>query len=181
VHYLFGNLDYAEGDRLRALGDYRDAIRLDGAYKEDPILRANLRACLERRAEGPEAVTLLAEDFGKPALNDLVACAKGCKDEKVRKRAAEAAIKLGGPALIAEEGKPVDSPSAEVLAKLEHGKSCRDRKSAALKLIDSGDKKWLDALRDARDRRGGFLGLQQINGCMRRELDSAIRKLGAEK
>jgi hypothetical protein len=180
VHYLFGNLDFADGDRLRALGDYRDALHLDAAYTDDPVLRANVRSCLERR-EGLDAVALLAEDIGKPALTELVQCAKGCKDERVRKRAVEAALKLGGAQLVATEGTPLSAPAAELLDKLEHGRSCRDRKGAAIQLIATANRQYLDTLRDARDRRGGFLGMQLINGCMRRELDAAIRKLEAQK
>jgi tetratricopeptide (TPR) repeat protein len=176
VHYLLGNLDYAQGERDRALADYHEALRLDAGYREDPVLRGNVRAMLEHR-EGPSAVGLLADDVGKPALTDLVACAKTCRDERTRRRAAEAAIKIGGAALIAQEGKPVDDEAAdEVIDRLRNGKNCRERKAAALELIGTGDKRYLDSLRTARDRRGGFLGLQQINGCMRRELDAAIRK-----
>ena len=182
VHYLFGNLDYAQGERERALGDYHDAIRLDGGYRTDPVLRGNVRALLERRAEGPAAVTLLADDVGKPALADLVACAKGCRDERTRRRAAEAAIKIGGAALLAEEGKPVSDGAEETLIdKLAHGKGCRERKAAALELIATGDRRYLDTLRVARDRRGGFLGMELVNGCMRKDLDAAIRKWEGEK
>ena len=180
VRYLFGNLDYAQGEREHALADYHDALRLDGGFANDAVLRANVRASLDRRAEGPAAVALLADDIGKPALPDLVTCAKSCRDERTRKKAAEAAIKLGGPALIAAEAKPADDEAAdEVVERLRTAKSCRERKAAALELIGTGDKRFLDSLRAARDRRGGFLGLEQVNGCMRRDLDAAIRKLEA--
>ncbi|HUS66924.1 MAG TPA: protein kinase [Kofleriaceae bacterium] len=181
VRYLFGNLDYADGERERALGDYREAIRLDKGYRNDPLLRANVRALLDRRAEGLSALQLLADDVGAPALDDIVACAKGCRDDRVRAKAVEAAIKLGGTALIAKEGKPASDDDEASLDKLQKGKSCRDRKAAALALIASGNPKYLEALKDARDRRGGFFGVQQINGCMLRELNAAIRKWEAEK
>ncbi|HEY2744953.1 MAG TPA: protein kinase, partial [Polyangia bacterium] len=113
VRYLFGNLDYAQGEREHALADYHDALRLDGGFANDAVLRANVRASLDRRAEGPAAVALLADDIGKPALSDLVACAKTCRDERTRKKAAEAAIRLGGPALIAAEARPDDDAAAD--------------------------------------------------------------------
>jgi eukaryotic-like serine/threonine-protein kinase len=180
VHYLLGNLDFAQGERERALGDYHDAIRLDRGYANDAVLRANVRALLDRKNEGPAAVALLADDVGKSALSDLVACAKSCRDERARRKAAEAAIKIGGAKLIADEGKPIpDEAEDEVLDRLRSAKSCRERKAAALELIGTGDKRYLDSLRAARDRRGGFLGLEQVNGCMRRDLDAAIRKWDA--
>ena len=137
-----------------------------------------MRALLDRRYEGAHAVELLADDVGKPALAGLVDCAKTCRDDRTRKKAAAAAIKIGGAKLIADEGKPADDDeaAAQVLERLRSGKNCRERKAAALELIGAGDKRYLDSLRAARDRRGGFLGLEQVNGCMRRELDAAIRK-----
>jgi serine/threonine-protein kinase len=66
---------------------------------------------------------------------------------------------------------------ATAVTQLRAGRSCRERRVAARELIESGDKRYLDSLRQARDRTGGFLGLEEINGCMRRELDAAIRKL----
>ena len=177
VHYLLGNLDFAQGERERAVADYHDAIRLDGRYRDDAVLRANARSLLDRRIEGPAAVIFLADDVGKAALFDLVTCSRSCRDERVRRKAAEAAIKLGGAALVANQGDPIaDDAAAAVLERLRSGKSCRERKAAALELIGTGDHRYLDSLRAARERRGGFLGLEPLNGCMRRDLDSAIRK-----
>jgi serine/threonine-protein kinase len=182
VRYLLGNLDYAQGERERALADYREALRLDPGYAHDAVLRGNVRALVERRGEGLQAVALLAGDVGKPALPDLVACAKSCRDERTRKKAAEAAIRLGGAALVAEEARPlVGDDKQAAVDKLRLGRSCRERKVAALELIATGDKRYLDSLRAARDRRGGFLNLQEINICMKRELDATIRKWEAEK
>ena len=181
VHYLYGNLDYADGEREHALADYRDALHADPGYRNDPILRKNVRALLDRRAEGPGALALLVDDIGMPALPDIVDCAKTCRDERLRKRAAEAAVKLGGPALVAAETKPAPDEKDELVEKLQKGRSCRDRKGAAAGLIATGNAKYIDALKQARDRRGGFLGLQQVNACMLRDLDAGIRKLEAEK
>jgi tetratricopeptide (TPR) repeat protein len=182
VRYLLGNLDYAQGERERALEDYHEAIARDPGYRTDAALRNNVRALLERRAEGPLAVALLVEDVGKPALPDLAACAKACRDGNLRRRASEAVVKLGGASLLPEsERAEAAEPRADAVERLRNGRSCRERKAAALELIASGDKRYLENLRAARDRRGGFLGLGQINVCMRRDLDAAIRKWEAEK
>ncbi len=95
--------------------------------RRDAVLRANVRAMLDRRNEGPAAVALLADDIGKPALPDLVACAKSCRDERARRKAAEAAVKIGGAKLIADEGKPADEAGDEVLERLRSGKSCKEQ------------------------------------------------------
>ena len=179
VHYLLGNLDYAQGDRERALDDYHDAIRLDGGYAQrSGAARQRARARSIAAPKGRAPWRCSPTTSASPRSPDLVDCAKTCRDERTRKKAAEAAIKIGGAALMAEEGKPANDEAAdEVLERLRCGKSCRERKAAALELIGTGDKRYLDSLRAARDRRGGFLGLEQVNGCMRRDLDAAIRKL----
>jgi tRNA A-37 threonylcarbamoyl transferase component Bud32 len=60
---------------------------------------------------------------------------------------------------------------------LRTGRTCKERRAAAQQLIDSHDKQWLGSLQAAKDRHGGFLDLERVNGCMLRELDAAIRKL----
>ena len=145
VRYLFGNLDYAQGDRERALDDYHEAIRLDPGYRSDAVLRANVRALLDRRVEGPDAVSLLVDDIGKPALAEIVDCAKTCQDDRIRRRAVQAAVKLGGPALIAAQGKAIGEVEDATLDKLRHGRSCRDRKAAALEIIATGNPEYLDS------------------------------------
>jgi serine/threonine protein kinase len=183
VRYLLGNLDNAQGERERAIDDYHDAIRLDPAFAADAALLGNVRAMLDRRGEvSADAVNLLAGDVGKPALGDLAGCVKSCKDEHTRRLAAAAVTKLGGAALLPDEVRSdAADPRAATLEKLRSGKGCRERRGAALELIASGDKRYLDSLRAARTRRGGFLGIEEINGCMRRDLDGAIRKWEAEK
>jgi serine/threonine protein kinase len=72
--------------------------------------------------------------------------------------------------------------SSDPLAeRLRTGRSCKERKAVALELIGTGDARYLDAFRAARDRRGGLFGIQRVNGCMIRELDAAIRRMEAEK
>jgi serine/threonine protein kinase len=197
VHYLYGNLNYADGERDRAMGDYMRAIERDPAYAKDALLRANARACLERRGgEAQAALTLLVEKVGEPALPDLVWCAKSCRDERLRRRASEAALKIGGPNALgaptptaneapklppkppvptpapATDDKP--DPNQALLDQLQKGRSCRDRKRAAVALIATGEARYREALEKARNRRGGFLGLQEVNACMRRELDAYL-------
>jgi serine/threonine-protein kinase len=182
VRYLLGNLDYAQGERERAIEDYHEAIARDSGYRADAALRNNVRAMLDRRTEGPLAVALLADDVGKPALPDLANCAKSCRDPVARRRAMDAVVKLGGTGLLPEDQRAeATDPKSDVVDKLRTGKSCRERKAAAIELIGTGDKRYADSLRAARERRGGFLGLEQINACMRRDLDAALRKWDADK
>jgi eukaryotic-like serine/threonine-protein kinase len=71
--------------------------------------------------------------------------------------------------------------ATEIIDRLQNGRTCRERRVAALELIALDDPRYLEVLRGARDRRGGWFGLQSANGCVSRELDAAIRKLEAQK
>jgi eukaryotic-like serine/threonine-protein kinase len=73
----------------------------------------------------------------------------------------------------AELGLPVDLLTSYTLD-LTQGSSCRDRRDAVLALRKLGDPRAIPALRKARGRSGGFLGLQAVNGCLRAEAEEAI-------
>jgi tetratricopeptide (TPR) repeat protein len=173
VHYLLGNLHYAEGNRSQALGDYRTAIELDGNYRGDATLLANLRSSMETRGLTDPTIELLADGIGKPALPTLVDCARTCRDSQVRHAAVEALLKLEGPEALPE---PVLGDEIErQVALLESGKSCRERKRAVAALVALGDRRALEPLRRAHDRR--ILWVKRVNSCMDRELNDAIHEL----
>ncbi len=175
VQLLLGNLAINDGDRQRALARYRDALRLDHSYRTNPVLLANVTSLLDRHFEGPMALELLAKEIGEPALPEIVECAKLCKEETVRRQAIDAAARLGAPRITEGEAAEADSDGA-ALIKLRSGRSCKERKGAAQVLIDSGDRRFIEPLRAARDRQGGFMGLEDINGCMKRDIDEALRR-----
>jgi len=200
VHYLMGNLNYADGQRDRAIGDYDRALKIEPTYKQDRVLRENIRMLLERRIEAGRALGLLIDDIGADALPEIVSCARSCKEDRVRKRAVDAALRLGGPDALGSDGKPdaktdakadgktdaakADNdpdPLKDALTRLVSGRGCKDRKRAALELIATNDTRYLDALEKARTRRGGFFNAQQINVCMKKDLDEAIAALRAAK
>ena len=70
-------------------------------------------------------------------------------------------------------GRQVDLLTSFTLD-LTQGGSCRDRRDAVLALRKLGDPRAIPALRRARGRSGGFLGLQAVNGCLRTDADEAI-------
>jgi eukaryotic-like serine/threonine-protein kinase len=86
----------------------------------------------------------------------------------------------GGPTTFAAAVEQ-KARAGEIIDRLQNGRTCRERKVAALELIALDDPRYLEVLRGARDRRGGWFGLQAANGCVARELDAAIRKLEAQK
>jgi serine/threonine-protein kinase len=67
------------------------------------------------------------------------------------------------------------------LSRAEHllkaGRTCKERRAAALELIASRDRRWLGALEAARDRRGGVFGLERANACMQKELEAGVTRL----
>jgi eukaryotic-like serine/threonine-protein kinase len=82
-----------------------------------------------------------------------------------------------GPETLPKE--VVTNDREALVDKLHDARTCKERRAAALALIASNDKRYLESLRAARDRRGGgpFGFFEEPNRCMRRELDAAIRKL----
>ena len=98
-------------------------------------------------------------------------------------------ILAGGAALLVQHPGPVPTlvatPTVVVdLARAERalktGRSCKDRKLAALEIIAAGDRREVPALESARDRRGGFFGAEKVNGCMQKDLQEGIKKLTRE-
>jgi eukaryotic-like serine/threonine-protein kinase len=81
------------------------------------------------------------------------------------------------PMAVSADGAVVPAERVDLVDKLYSARSCRERRTAALQLIALDDKRYLESLRAARERKGGFLGLERVNGCMSRELDAAIRRL----
>jgi hypothetical protein len=82
-----------------------------------------------------------------------------------------------GPETLPKE--VVTDDRAALVDKLHDARTCKERRAAALALIATNDKRYLETLRAARDRRGGgpFGIFQEPNRCMKRELDAAIGKL----
>ena len=182
VRYLFGNLDYAQGERERALGDYRDAISLDAGYASDAVLRANVRALLDRRAKGPPpwrcSPTTSASPrcpISSPAPRPAATSARAAAPPKPP---SSSAARSSSPT---RASRPTTRRRRRARASCAPAVAARSAKRPRSSSSRTGDKRYLDSLRAARDRRGGFLGLEQINGCMRRDLDAAIRKLEADK
>ncbi len=74
-----------------------------------------------------------------------------------------------------------DAELRELIAALEEGRRCKERRAAVDKLVALGDVRAVPALKKARYRkvRGGFLGLESrnANGCLRRAADAAIAAL----
>lgn len=90
------------------------------------------------------------------------------------------------PKTITEQIEDVVAPDTEerrkeLITKLQTGKTCGDRKAAAIALGELGDKAAIPALKKARVRmRGGVLGIgsSNSNGCLKAAAEAAIKKLG---
>ena len=65
----------------------------------------------------------------------------------------------------------------DLLARLADGRSCQERRSAALALLVLGDGRALSSLERARQR---AVGRKAPNACMLRDLEEAIEKLRIE-
>jgi hypothetical protein len=80
------------------------------------------------------------------------------------------------PAAVASLGNE-DELYQAAIDELQNGESCRERAGAIPTLRMLGDKRAIPALKRARDRKGGILGLEHINGCLSKDAKEAIDTL----
>jgi len=103
----------------------------------------------------------------------------------VRREAAAAVARLGAVDELPKGAAAALSASAtehdRLVDLLENGRTCKDRKRAVAPLRELGDARAALALERARDRRGGWFGLERANACMMKELNDAIRALEGRK
>jgi serine/threonine-protein kinase len=154
-----------------ALEAYQRALAL--ADSTDPDLRTFCETELgpkPRRARRGLACLELLPHMGAPGLRLLGEQASRQKAAPLRARARDLAAGAGAP--------DVDLVASFTLD-LEQGATCEERKEAVTHLRALRDKRALAALRKARGRRGGFLGLDTVNACLDREAAEAIDFLNA--
>ena len=93
------------------------------------------------------------------------------KTREARARARDAAAAAG----LGDRVDLVNSFSLD----LGEGRTCRERREVVGRLRALRDKRAVAALRRARDRSGGFLGLSNVNACLERDAAEAIEFLQA--
>jgi tRNA A-37 threonylcarbamoyl transferase component Bud32 len=161
---------YADATQMRrALADASGAIQLDQARRPSRLRLAVDGLVARARAAGVPRPRWFVAGFGVLFLLLVVLVPLAFRD-----------VEVGGSATTLAAPAIDEKQRAEWLEQLRRGKTCKDRREAAEKLVEMNDRRNLAPLRVARDRRGGFLGLQQINGCMKSLLSDAIDKLEAE-
>jgi serine/threonine-protein kinase len=72
-----------------ALASYREAIRLDSRYREDPRLINNMIGALMSSSFHPKGAQFLRDEIGPPAVPLLEAATRRAESTTTRKRAAE--------------------------------------------------------------------------------------------
>jgi hypothetical protein len=123
-------------------------------------------------AAGRDADAVGAYSRSLPAGADfIVEQASRGKSREARARAREAAAGGG----LGDRVDLVNSFSLDLV----DGKTCRDRREAVPRLRALHDKRAVPALRRARERSGGFLGLARVNACLERDAAEAIEFLQA--
>jgi len=154
-----------DGDALAA---FERAVALGGS--DDPALRAFIEDAVKSRPRLALQALELLPHMGRAGAELLADQASRGKAAPVRARARELAATGGIP--------DVDLVSSFSLD-LDHGASCKDRKEAVARLRGLRDKRAIPALRRARGRRGGFLHLEDVNGCLDRDAAEAVDFLSA--
>jgi hypothetical protein len=159
------------GRDLEAIAAYDQALALDPRVA-DARLRDDAAAMLGRKDRAvPLAALALLARAGDPGHAAIVDAASHGKTAAIRRRARELAEKLG----IERQVDWVQSYSLD----LQQGSSCKERKEAIPRLRALRDKRAIPALEKARGRKGGFLDLQAVNGCLDPDAAEAIQFLQA--
>ncbi|MBI4509705.1 MAG: serine/threonine protein kinase [Deltaproteobacteria bacterium] len=159
------------GRDTEGLTAYERAVALNPSLAFDETMRRNVAGMLDRKASGVGllAIEFLAVRVGKTARPILIEQASRGKVREVRQRALSIASRLG----VLEEVNRVESHSLDLV----QGLSCKERREAIPKLRALGDKRAIPALRKAIGRKGGLLGLQDINTCLHQDAREAIQVL----
>jgi tRNA A-37 threonylcarbamoyl transferase component Bud32 len=175
IRYLLGRLAFADDRHGEALASYRDALIRDPGFRGDPVMLEHLGVALGEHKLADEALDLIIERVGRPALSLLERVANDGPDLRRRQRAARALDQMG-------EGRRVDRVELWV-AELKRADTCEEKKPLVVELGRAADVRALPALRAQRSR-GGISRLfgreDQDSGCMKTELGNAIAALEAK-
>ena len=167
VRYMLGRVAYADDRHQEALGHYREAITLDAGFRGDPVLLSHVDTLLSEAKQADDALDLVIQKIGAPAVDLLEKVANEGTDLTRRQRAATALDDIG-------EGKRVDQVSLSIL-ELKKAQSCEEKKVLVVKLKGLGDTRALPAVRALRGRNLGPLRFGGADTrCMRKELTETI-------
>jgi hypothetical protein len=138
---------------------------------EDDEMRRYVELMAGKKDKGISfaALDFLGDRVGDPARPYLIEVASRGKRFDARRRARAIAERKGF-------GGEIDQLESYTLD-LQQGPSCAERKAAIAPLRALKDRRAIPALKKARGRDGGFLGLQEINGCLDKEAKEAIEFL----
>jgi hypothetical protein len=176
VRYLLGNLEFADKNPAAGLRAYEEALRVDAGIRGDAALLVNVRGLLPDRKLGRTALDLMIRQIGAPACSALAELASDDRRMDFRQDARSACDNLGCP-------DKVDRVQSYTLD-LAQGKSCAEKRESVQQLGASKDPRAVEPLRKARHgERGGFFGRvlgSGGNACIIKDIDAALKELGAE-
>ena len=177
VRYLLGNLEFADKNPGAGLQAYEEALRMDAGLRGDAALLVNLQGLLSDKKFGRSALDLMIRQIGFPACSALAEMASDDRRIDFRQDARSACDSLGCP-------DKVDRVQSWALD-LAQAKSCVEKREAVQRLGASKDLRAVEPLRKARhSERGGLLGRVLGSGggnaCIIKDIDAALKQLGAE-
>jgi eukaryotic-like serine/threonine-protein kinase len=171
AHLVLGHARAKLNKDIEAMAAYERALELAPDLRDDDAMRGNLVAMLghKDKSAAVAAMAMVARLPGGDAI--VVEQASRGKVKEVRRRARDLAAERG----VEDRVDWVSSWSLD----LQQGSSCRERAGAVPKLRALNDKAAIPALKKARSRTGGFLGLSDVNDCFDRDATEAIEYLEA--
>lgn len=168
---LLGHVNAAEGDLTGAADAYKLALELDGSSPKDPVMVANTRRIVEKNKKSGGALVMSLALHADASAGELLAeLAQGAPTQRMRNHSFQALERLG----LTGKLDLVSYLSVE-LEKIG-AKSCKTRKWYVDRLVQVDDPRVLATLKRERARRGGILGLDDVNSCMSDELKTQIER-----
>ncbi|MCG5052624.1 MAG: hypothetical protein KA712_06660 [Myxococcales bacterium] len=175
VHFLLGTIAFSESDPDAGLERYGEALALDPGLRGDAALLYNVKALLADRRRDVAALAFLAEKVGAPAGETLAEIASRDLRSHFR-QTARAACETHD---CLDDVDLVGSFELD----LRQAKTCDAKREAIGGLTATRDARVIDILKKARRNRSGtlgrWLGLEGGNDCVRKEIEDALKELGA--
>ena len=170
-HLVLGHARARLDKDVEALAAYERALALAPALADDEVMRKNVLAMVDKKDKTAAlaAFELAADKLGAAARARIAKVASTGKVKEVRRRAYAIAERDGFL------GK-VDRLASFTLD-LQQGRTCADRRAAIPRIRALKDKAAIPALKKAANRSGGFLGLEDVNGCLERDANEAVEYL----
>ncbi|MBN2527962.1 MAG: serine/threonine protein kinase [Deltaproteobacteria bacterium] len=170
-NYLLARAHKCVGKHKDTLDFYRNAIELEPAYRNDPILAEDVRQIVLSGRATDEALVFMKEAMGEAALPILIKFAGHAQRKSFRQKARETVAQMGAIDLVNLE--------ASYDWDLNQAASCAEKREIVAKIAALGTQKAKMVLIRAKDKkeRESLFRERNVHGCVRKDIVDAIASM----